>query len=97
MLRDLRLVYTAENPEKAQAAWAEFWQRWRRIYLEVVAGWDEKLGSILCFLRYPAAIRPYIRSTKLLARFIREVRRGTKVQDHRFPIPETVEKPPFGV
>ncbi|MEM3484892.1 MAG: transposase [Candidatus Methanomethyliaceae archaeon] len=55
-------------------------------------GWEEDLSSFLCFLRYPAAIRPYRRSMNPLERFIREVRRGTKVRDHQFLSAEAVKK-----
>jgi putative transposase len=35
---------------------------------------------------------PYLRSTNLIERFIREIRRGTKVRDHKFPSEEAVYK-----
>ena len=35
---------------------------------------------------------PYLRSTNLMERFIRELRRGTKVRDHKFPKAEAVYK-----
>jgi len=35
---------------------------------------------------------PYLRSTNLMERFIREIRRGTKVRDHKFPSEEAVYK-----
>jgi len=58
----------------------------------VVRSWEEDLESLLCFLRYPKALWAYLRSTNLLERFMRELRRGTKVRDHQFPKPEAVYK-----
>lgn len=44
------------------------------------------------FFRCSPAIGPYLKSTNLLERFIRELRRGMKVRDHQFPNPEVLEK-----
>ena len=44
------------------------------------------------FYGYPKGLWPYLRSTNLMARFIREIRRGTKVRDHEFPSEEAVYK-----
>jgi len=49
-------------------------------------------GAFLRFYGYPRALWPYLRSTNLIERFIGEIRRGTKVRDHRFPTVEAVYK-----
>jgi putative transposase len=46
----------------------------------------------LRFYGYPKVLWPYLRSTNLMERFIREIRRGTKVRDHKFPSEEAVYK-----
>ncbi|MFX4955854.1 transposase, partial [Acinetobacter baumannii] len=58
----------------------------------LVASWWENSGALLRFHDYPQVLWPYLRSTNLMERFIREVRRGTKVRDHKFPRPESVFK-----
>ena len=58
----------------------------------LVAAWWENSGALLRFYGYPRGLWPYLRSTNLMERFIREVRRGTKVRDHKFPRPEAVFK-----
>ncbi|WP_404987329.1 transposase [Candidatus Hadarchaeum sp.] len=92
VLGELRWVYTAENPQPAQTAWVRFRERWGRVYPKVFISWEGDLDFLLRFLRYPAALHPYLRSTNLLERFIHEVRRGTRVRDHQFPNPGAVEK-----
>ncbi|HIP99257.1 TPA: IS256 family transposase, partial [Candidatus Bipolaricaulota bacterium] len=54
-------------------------------YPQVVRAWEEDLEPLLCFHRCPKGLGAYLRSTKLLPRFMRELRRGTKVRDHQFP------------
>lgn len=50
-----------------------------------MAAWWESSGALLRFYEYPKELWPYLRSTHLMERFIREVRRGTKVREHKFP------------
>ena len=92
VIQDLKRVYRAESREEAHAAWQAFVRRPRGRYPQVVRSWEEDLESLLCFLRYPKALWAYLRSTNLLERFMRELRRGTKVRDHQFPKPEAVYK-----
>jgi len=92
VLRDLKRVYRAESLKEAQVAWQAFVRRWGGRYPQVVRSWEEDLESLLCFHRYPKGLWAYLRSTKLLPRFMRELRRGTKVRDHQFPKPEAIYK-----
>lgn len=57
--------------------------QWSTTALSVKVGLD----SLFVFFRYPKALWTYLRSTNLLERFIRELRRGTKVQDQVSPSP----------
>lgn len=76
--------------EEALRALEGFRAAWGARYPGVVAGWWEDSGGLLRFYEYPEGLWPYLRSTNLVERWIREVRRGTKVRDHRFPSPEAV-------
>ncbi|RTI02019.1 transposase, partial [Thermus scotoductus] len=58
----------------------------------VVGLWVQDSGAFLRFYGYPKVLWPYLRSTNLMERFIRELRRGTKVRDHKFPKAEAVYK-----
>jgi len=43
---------------------------------------------LLRFLDYPKALQPVIKSTNLLERMIKEVKRTTKTRDNTFPTPD---------
>ena len=88
----LKPVYRAESREESVAAWEAFRRRWASTYPDVVASWQQDLSSLLRFYDYPKELWTYLRSTNLLERFQREIRRGTKVRDHQFPKPESVLK-----
>ena len=65
VIRDLRRVHTAESPEGAKATWDRFREQGKRSP-EAVARWEEYRNTVLYLLRYPPAIRPYLRSANLL-------------------------------
>jgi len=58
-----------------------------------VGMWLDDSGAFLRFYEYPRELWGYLRSTNLMERFIREVRRGTKVRDHRFPAEAAAYRP----
>ncbi len=88
----LRQIYLADSQKEAEGAWRRFRARWERKYPEAVRAWEEELDSLFVFFRYPKALWTYLRSTNLLERFIRELRRGTKVRDYKFPKPDAIYK-----
>jgi len=47
---------------------------------------------LLRFYDYPEPLWRYLESTNLIEQFFRELRRSTKVRDHKFPGPESVYK-----
>jgi putative transposase len=67
-------------------------EAWGSRYPGVVVLWAGDSGAFLRFYGYPKVLWPYLRSTNLMERFIREIRRGTKVRDHKFPSEEAVYK-----
>jgi len=71
-------VYGAESRGEALRALDEVKAAWGSQY----RGW---WGAFLRFYGYPKKLWPYLRSTNLMERFIREIRRGAKVRDHKFP------------
>jgi len=92
LAEDLRRVYGAESRGEALEALEALREAWGARYPGVVALWDGDSGAFLRFYGYPKALWPYLRSTNLMERFIREIRRGTKVRDHKFPSEEAVYK-----
>ena len=92
LAQDLRGVYMAGSRREALEALEKLRAAWGSRYPSLVASWWENSGALLRFYEYPQVLWPYLRSTNLMERFMREVRRGTKVRDHRFPRPEAVFK-----
>jgi putative transposase len=92
LAEDLRRVYGAESRGEALEALEALREAWGARYPGVVALWAGDSGAFLRFYGYPKVLWPYLRSTNLMERFIREIRRGTKVRDHKFPSEEAVYK-----
>jgi hypothetical protein len=80
LAEDLRRVYGAESRGEALEALEALREAWGSRYPGVVALWAGDSGAFLRFYGYPKAFWPYLRSTNLMERFIREIRRGTKVR-----------------
>jgi putative transposase len=92
LAEDLRRVYGAESRGEALEALEALREAWGARYPGVVALWAGDSGAFLRFYGYPKVLWPYLRSTNLMERFIREIRRGTKVRDHKFPSEGAVYK-----
>ena len=92
LAEDLRQVYLAEGRGEALQALERLRATWGSRYPGVVGLWWRESGAFLRFYSYPRALWPYLRSTNLMERFIREVRRSTKVRDHKFPKEEAIYK-----
>ena len=92
LAQDLRGVYMAGSRKEALEALGKLRAAWGSRYPSLVVPWWEGSGALLRFYEYPQVLWPYLRSTNLMERFIREIRRGTKVRDHKFPRPESVYK-----
>jgi hypothetical protein len=80
LAEDLRRVYGAESRGEALEALEALREAWGARYPGVVALWAGDSGAFLRFYGYPKVLWPYLRSTNLMERFIREIRRGTKVR-----------------
>jgi hypothetical protein len=80
LAEDLRRVYGTESRGEALRALEALREAWGARYPGVVALWAGDSGAFLRFYGYPKALWPYLRSTNLMERFIREIRRGTKVR-----------------
>jgi hypothetical protein len=80
LAEDLRRVYGAESRGEALRALEALREAWGSRYPGVVALWAGDSGAFLRFYGYPKVLWPYLRSTNLMERFIREIRRGTKVR-----------------
>ena len=74
-LRGLRAIYRAPTKRAAVAAYWRFALTWRPRHPRLVAALDRDLDSLLSVFDLPAPIRPSLRTTNLIERAFRELRR----------------------
>ena len=92
LAQDLKGIYGARSRVEALEALERLKEAWGSRCPSLVAAWWDISGALLRFFDYPQVLWPFLRSTNLMERCIREVRRGTKVRDHKFPKGEAVYK-----
>ena len=74
-LRGLRAIYRASTRRAAVAAYWRFARAWRARHPRLVAGLERHLDSLLAVFDLPAAQRVNLRTTNLIERAFRELRR----------------------
>ena len=88
---DLKKIYKAKTEEEARKALQVFKSKWRK-YPEVVRKWEENFNLLTTtFMDYPEEIRPYVYTTNMLERLIKEVKRRVEVIE-AFSTPESAYK-----
>jgi putative transposase len=88
---DIQRVYRQRDEAGFKTALATFSQEWRVLYPEVTKSWERELPYLVTYLSYPEELRPSIYTTNILERFIKEVKRRTKVIEI-FPCPDATGK-----
>lgn len=91
VLWDLKKMYTSSSPEEFEEHLATFETNWKRIYPEAVSSWEQDLPFLTTSLRYPTILHRYIRTTNIIERCIKEVKRRSKVIEV-FPDPQAGAK-----
>lgn len=74
-LRALRAIYRAGTKRAAVAAYWRFARAWRPRHPRLVSGLERDLDSLLVVFDLPASIRVSLRTTNLIERAFRELRR----------------------
>jgi putative transposase len=74
-LRGLRAIYRASTKRAAVAAYWRFAVAWRGRHPRLVASLERHLDSLLAVFDLPAALRVSLRTTNLIERAFRELRR----------------------
>lgn len=88
---DLKKIYRQGSKDKFIEEFYKVKKRWERIYPVIFKGWERDLESLTSYYKYPEEIRRTIYTTNVLERFIKEVKRRSKVIEV-FPKPESAEK-----
>lgn len=84
MAEDLKVISNAQSPDEALAAAKETAKKWYTKEEKAIASLRHNFEYCLTYYQYPKDIWKKIRSTNVLEREFREVRRRTKVNDHSF-------------
>ena len=88
---DLKKIYRQNSRERFIEAFKEVKGVWGKIYPLLFKGWEEDLESLTSYFKYPEGIRRSIYTTNVVERFIKEVKRRSKVVEV-FPKPVSAEK-----
>jgi len=84
IMKDLRKIYSADSKRAALNAFKRFSRAWSTLYPKVISSLERDLEELLNFLTIPikqdvrAFIRKRIRTTNVIERSFREVRRRTR-------------------
>jgi len=76
---ELIKIYDAKNKPAAIDAFKAWKKKWLRVYERAVSCVENDLEELLCVYSFPKAQRKKIRTTNIIERSFREVRRRTRV------------------
>jgi len=79
---DLRLVYTAETVEAAEAALDAFEAKWGKRFPMVATAWRRRWAEVIPFLDFPQEIRRIIYTTNAIEALNRLLRKTLKTRGH---------------
>ena len=91
-----RLIYLAENKKMAVKAYKDWQSRWNTLYPNAVSCIGKDLDELLSFLDMPVSHRVKVRTTNVIERAFREVRRRTRPMNC-FTNSRSVDRIIFGV
>ena len=75
---DLREIYKASNLREAQHRFKSFKERWQELYPKAVHIFEKDLDRLFSVFSMPAEDRRMIRTTNIIERLFREVRKRTR-------------------
>ena len=76
---ELKTIYDAKNRQAAIDAFKAWKKKWHKVSIRAVACIENDLEELLCVYSFPEAQRKKIRTTNIIERSFREVRRRTRV------------------
>ncbi|WP_234293388.1 IS256 family transposase [Fictibacillus sp. FJAT-27399] len=88
---DLKTVYRAHGLNEAEQAFKIVKEKWGKKYKREIQAWENELPLLLTFLKYPKEIRPFLYTTNMIERTIKEIRKRLKTMNS-LPSIEAVEK-----
>src|SRR3712207_1410784 len=76
---DLKAILKVRREKTARALAEEFIELYRKRFPKAVSVFEAGIGDALTYLRYPGSHHAKLRSTNMLERLFKEVKRRTKV------------------
>lgn len=76
---DLKAIFKVRREKTAKALAEEFVSRYEKHYPKAVSVFEAGIGDALAYLRYPGSHHARLRTTNVLERLFKEVKRRTKV------------------
>ena len=80
VIRDMKLIYKANNYEQAERALEQFEIKWIKPYRAMVESWKRNWGGLSSFYNYPDPIRRIMYTTNSIEGFNRQIRKATKTK-----------------
>jgi putative transposase len=91
VVKDLRVIYTAIDADRALHALDAFEQKWGQKFPPVVRAWREAWEHVIPFLAFPPEVRRVIYTTNAIEALNRQLRKAVKTKGH-FPTEDAARK-----
>jgi putative transposase len=90
-VKDLRVIYTAIDADRARHALDAFEAKWGQEFPRVVKAWREAWEHVIPFLSFPPEVRRVIYTANAIEALKRQLRKAVKTKGH-FPTEEAARK-----
>ena len=91
VVKDLRVIYTAVDADRALHALDAFEAKWGQKFPPVVKAWREAWEYVIPFLAFPPEVRRVIYTTNAIEALNRQLRKAVKTKGH-FPHEDAARK-----
>ncbi|MGC9176466.1 MAG: IS256 family transposase, partial [Thermoplasmata archaeon] len=79
--RVMKRIFDTSSEEDARKRFNEFKEEWNNKYPKAIYNMETRLDILLTYYKYPESIRKVIRSTNMIERLNKEIRRRIKIID----------------
>jgi transposase-like protein len=77
----MKRIFDASSEEEARKRFNEFKEEWNNKYPKAMYNLENRLDLLLTYYKYPEPVRKVIRSTNMIERLNKEIRRRIKIID----------------
>lgn len=80
VIRDMKLIYKANNLEQAEEQLAAFEEKWMKKYPAMIKSWKRNWEGLVTFYNYDKDVRSIMYTTNSIEGFNRQIRKATKTK-----------------